>query len=33
LDPIRPLIDTIDDHVEQITGDRTKLHAKSSSIG
>lgn len=27
------LIDTIDDYVEQITGDRTALHAKSSSIG
>lgn len=29
----RPLIDAIDDYVEQITGDRTKLHAQSSSIG
>lgn len=29
----RPLIDAIDDYVEQITGDRTALHAKSSSIG
>jgi len=24
---------TIDDYVEQLTGDRTALHAKSSSIG
>ena len=29
----RPLIEAIDDYVEQITGDRTRLHAKSSSIG
>lgn len=29
----RPLIDAIDDYAEQITGDRTALHAKSSSIG
>lgn len=29
----RPLIDAIDDYVEQITGDRTALHEKSSSIG
>lgn len=29
----RPLIDAIDDYVEQISGDRTALHAKSSSIG
>jgi hypothetical protein len=30
---VRPLIEAIDDYVEQITGDRTALHAKSSSIG
>ena len=30
---VRPLIDAIDDYVEQVTGDRTALHAKSSSIG
>jgi hypothetical protein len=30
---VRPLIEAIDDYVEQITGDRTRLHAKSSSIG
>ncbi len=29
----RPLIDAIDDYVEEVTGDRTALHAKSSSIG
>ncbi|MDN5003795.1 hypothetical protein ACFQZO_23445 [Bradyrhizobium sp. GCM10027634] len=29
----RPLIEAIDDYVEQITGDRTRLHARSSSIG
>jgi hypothetical protein len=29
----RPLIDAIDDYVEQITGDRTTLHAKSAPIG
>jgi hypothetical protein len=29
----RPLIDAIDDYVAEITGDRTALHAKSSSIG
>ncbi|MBK3663468.1 hypothetical protein JJE66_19865 [Bradyrhizobium diazoefficiens] len=29
----QPLIDAIDDYVEQITGDRTALHAKSWSIG
>ena len=29
----RPVIEAIDDYVEQITGDRTALHAKSSSIG
>ena len=29
----RPLIDAIDGYVEQISGDRTALHAKSSSIG
>lgn len=27
----RPMIDAIDDYVGQITGDRTALHAKSSS--
>lgn len=30
---IKPLVDAIDDHVEKLTGDRTSLHAKSSSIG
>lgn len=29
----RLLIDAIDGYAEQITGDRTALHAKSSSIG
>lgn len=29
----RQLIDAIEDYAEQITGDRTALHAKSSSIG
>lgn len=29
----RPLIDAIDDYAEQITGDRTALHAKPSGIG
>jgi hypothetical protein len=29
----QPLIEAIDDYVEQITGDRTALHAKSTSIG
>lgn len=29
----RALIDAIDDYVGQITGDRTTLHAQSSSIG
>lgn len=29
----RPMIDAIDDYAEQISGDRTALHAKSSSIG
>lgn len=29
----RPMIDAIDDYAEQITGDRTAQHAKSSSIG
>jgi hypothetical protein len=29
----RPLINAIDDYVEQITGDRTTLHAKSAPIG
>lgn len=29
----RSLIDAIDNYAEQITGDRTVLHAKSSSIG
>jgi hypothetical protein len=28
-----PLIHAIDDYVEQITGDRTALHAKSAPIG
>ena len=27
------LRNAIDDYVEQLTGDRTKLHAKASSIG
>lgn len=31
--PSRELIDAIDDYVEKLTGDRTALHAKSSSIG
>jgi hypothetical protein len=30
---VRPLINAIDDYVEQITGDRTRLHAKNHSIG
>jgi len=29
----RPLIDAIDDYVEQITGDRTKLHAQDYKCG
>lgn len=29
----RPLIDAIDDYVEQITGDRTTLHAKNHKCG
>ena len=29
----RDLIDAIDDYAEKLTGDRTALHAKSSSIG
>lgn len=29
----RLLVDAIDDHVEQITGDRTRLHARSCSVG
>lgn len=29
----RPMIDAIDDYAEQITGDRTALHAKPSGIG
>lgn len=29
----RLMIDAIDDYAEQITGDRTALHAKSSGIG
>ncbi|MBB4362157.1 hypothetical protein GGD65_003182 [Bradyrhizobium sp. CIR18] len=33
LGPSRQLVDAIDDYVEQLTGDRTKLHARSSSIG
>jgi hypothetical protein len=28
-----PLIDAIDDYVEQITGDRTALHAKNHKCG
>jgi len=31
--PGRELIDAIDDYAEKLTGDRTTLHAKSSSIG
>lgn len=31
--PARDLIEAIDDYVEKLTGDRTTLHAKSSSIG
>jgi hypothetical protein len=31
--PGRDLIDAIDDYAEKLTGDRTALHAKSSSIG
>ena len=27
------IVDAIDDYVEKLTGDRTALHAKSSSIG
>ncbi|MET4384380.1 t-SNARE complex subunit (syntaxin) [Bradyrhizobium sp. F1.4.3] len=30
---VRPLIDAIDDYVEQITGDRTTLHAKNHKCG
>jgi hypothetical protein len=30
---VRPLIDAIDDYVEQITGDRTRLHSQHHSIG
>ena len=34
LDPLRePLMIAIDDYVEAVTGDRTTLHAKASSIG
>lgn len=33
LGPSRQLVDAIDDYVEELTGDRTKLHARSSSIG
>lgn len=29
----RPMIDAIDDYAEQITGDRTALHERPSSIG
>ncbi|PPQ20545.1 hypothetical protein CV770_03990 [Bradyrhizobium sp. AC87j1] len=29
----RPLIDAIDDYVEAITGDRTKLHAQNHKCG
>jgi len=29
----RWLLDSIDDYVEQITGDRTALHRKSFSVG
>lgn len=31
--PCRELIDAIDDYAKELTGDRTALHAKSSSIG
>jgi hypothetical protein len=31
--PGHDLIDAIDDYAEKLTGDRTALHAKSSSIG
>lgn len=31
--PRQALMDAIDDHVEKLTGDRTALHAKNSSIG
>jgi acetyl-CoA carboxylase alpha subunit len=31
--PADDLISAIDDYVEKLTGDRTTLHAKSSSIG
>lgn len=31
--PGRDLIDAIDDYVEKLTGDRTALHEKPSSIG
>jgi hypothetical protein len=27
------LVDAIDDHVEQLTGDRTALHGKNHSCG
>ena len=30
---VRPLIEAIDDYVEQITGDRTTLHTRNHSIG
>ncbi len=30
---VRPLIEAIDDYVEQLTGDRTRLHAQNHSIG
>lgn len=31
--PAQDLISAIDDYVEKLTGDRTALHSKSSSIG
>lgn len=31
--PAQELISAIDDYVEKLTGDRTALHSKSSSIG
>jgi hypothetical protein len=31
--PAQDLISAIDDYVEKLTGDRTTLHSKSSSIG
>ena len=32
-EPAEELIKAIDDYVENLTGDRTMLHSKSSSIG